>query len=202
MAPDVVRVIQAWPIKTHIKVPTTIRYHNDGHKSWGFQASADDPATLQWFKPLLMDEKDMNPETKSCSYILEARAALKKARKQPQEVVRDYLSLVWTYTIESMKKYVTPFLIDSLPFRVVLTVPATWSMIPNVSARLYQAAQQAGILDKRSCGYTELNMVAELEAAAFATLVDARRDRELAVSYLASSHLSCNNEVVLILQPE
>ena len=195
-------MIQAWPGKTHFKVPTTIRYHNDGHKSWGFQASADDPATLQWFKLLLVDEKDMTPEIKSCAYILEAKAALKKAGKQPQEVVRDYLSLVWAYTIESMNKHLKQELIEGLPFRVVLTVPATWSTIPNASERLFQAAQQSGILDKRSCGDTELNIVAEPEAAAFATLVDARRDRELEVSYLASSHLSCNYEVVLILQAE
>jgi hypothetical protein len=197
-----VRVIQAWPGKIHFKVPTTIRYHNDGHKSWGFQASADDPATFQWFKLLLVDDKDMTPEIKSCSYILEAKAALKKAGKQPQEVVRDYLSLIWAYTIESMNKHLKQELIDGLPFRVVLTVPATWSTIPNASERLFQAAQQSGILDKRSCGDTELNIVAEPEAAAFATLVDARRDRELEVSYLASNYLSCNHEVVLILQPE
>jgi hypothetical protein len=202
---DEVRVIITWPGKTnfkHFKVPTTIRYHNNGHRSWGFQASKDDPATLQWFKLLLVDEKDMAPEVKSCSYILEAKAALKRAGKQPQEVVRDYLSLVWAYTIESINKHFRHEIIDYLPFRVVLTAPATWATTPNASERLFQAAQQSGILDKRSCGDTVLKIVAEPEAAAFATLLDACRDRELEVSYLASSHLSCNHEVVLILQPE
>jgi molecular chaperone DnaK (HSP70) len=137
----------------------------------------------------------MKPELRSCHYIQEAKDALKKAGKQPQEVVKDYLSLVWAYTLESMHKHLTKALVDELPFRVVLTVPATWATIPNASERLYQAAQQAGIRAKRPCGDTELDIVAEPEAAAFATLVDARIEGEIEVRYFDSNlyYLSARN---------
>jgi hypothetical protein len=186
-------VIQAWPGGTSSKVPSTIRYSNDGSTKWGFRASTDDPATLRWFKLLLVDEKDMTPEIKACSYIQEAKAALKNADKQPQEVVRDYLSLVWTYTIESMHRHLGKELVDGLPFRVVLTAPATWSTIPNVLAKLERAAEQAGIADERPCGNTKLDIVQEPEAAAFATLVDVRKDRQLQVSYFWFNQIFWNN---------
>jgi len=93
--PDNVRVIQVWPGGTNSKVPSTIRYKEDGTMNWGFEASTDDPTTLHWFKLLLVDDKDMTAGIQSCSYIQEAKVALRKAGKQPQEVVRDYLSQVW-----------------------------------------------------------------------------------------------------------
>lgn len=122
----------------------------------------------------------------------QAKAALQKAGKKPQEVVRDYLALVWTYTIECMCRHLTPDIIEELPFRVELTVPATWATTPQASERLRQAAAQAGILDRRLGGETELNIVAEPEAAAFATLMDASAEGELEVSQSMKSALPFN----------
>jgi len=186
-------VIQVWPGGTNSKVPSTIRYKEDGTRNWGFEASTDDPATLQWFKLLLVDDKDMAAEIQSCSYIKEAKVALRKAGKEPQDVVRDYLSEVWDYTMKSMHKHLRTEVIDSLPFRVVVTAPATWSKSGRAYARLEQAAEQAGIRKPRPCGVTDLRIVSELEAAAFATMIDAHKDRVLEVYYL-SNNIFCAYE--------
>lgn len=182
-------MIQAWPGETNLKVPSTIRYKENNTRDWGFEASTDDPATLQWFKLLLVDDKDMTAGIQSCSYIQEAKAALKKAGKQPQEVVRDYLSEVWEYTLKIMHKNLPSDIIDSLPFRVVLTAPAIWTKEGKAYARLEQAAEQAGIRKERNGLVTDLRIVSEPEAAAFATLSDARKDRELKVTYLNSNNI-------------
>jgi len=179
---DAVKVVQWGSGGSKYKVPSTICYQKDGSKTWGFDASPEDPNTLEWFKLLLVDEKDMKENIKSCHYIQKARAALAKAGKQPQEVVRDYLSLVWTSAIGSIVKEARRVVVDGLPFRVELTVPATWGEIPYASNRLYQAAVEAGILATRRCGDTELHISHEPEAAAFSTLVDARSDGHLSVS--------------------
>lgn len=71
--------------------------------------------------------------------------------------------------------------VDSMPFRVVLTVPATWGEIPYVSQRLADAAELAGITASRRCGETKLDIASEPEAAAFSTLMDARSDGNLLV---------------------
>jgi hypothetical protein len=131
----------------------------------------------------------MTQDVKTCDKIQEAKAALKKAGKQPQEVVKDYLSLIWEYTKESMCRELTQAVVDSLPFRVVLTFPATWGKVPKASELLYQAAKQAGILARRDCGSTELNTVHEPEAAAFATLKDARTQGELEVYHNLLSYV-------------
>jgi hypothetical protein len=141
----------------------------------------DDPTTFAWFKLLLVDDKDMKEETKTCPYIKKARSSLEASKRQPQEVVKDYLSLIWQHTIENLYKHQTRVVVNALPFRVVLTVPATWAKTPNATDRLRQAAEQAGILDDRPCGDTELDVVAEPEAAAFASIMEQRGGAELAV---------------------
>jgi molecular chaperone DnaK (HSP70) len=179
--PDDLRVIQTWPGGSGVKVPSTIRYHNDGRKFWGFEASLDDPTTLRWFKLLLVDDRDMKQEIKTCPYIKKARSSLEASQKQPQEVVQDYLSLLWGHTIENLCKQQRRVIVDAMPFRVVLTVPATWAKTPNATERLRRAAERAGILDDRPCGETKLHVVAEPEAAAFAIMMEQRGDTELVV---------------------
>jgi molecular chaperone DnaK (HSP70) len=170
--PDDANVIQSWPGGLGDKVPSTIIYHKDGRTSWGFEAPPEDPSTLQWFKLLLMDEKDMKPEVRSHPYVLKARKAIEQSAKQPREVVSDYLALVWGHAIDNIVNTKRRTIVDALPFRVVLTVPAIWGRFPHVIRKLREAARQAGILNPRSGGDTELSIVAEPEAAAFATLKD------------------------------
>jgi molecular chaperone DnaK (HSP70) len=179
--PEVVKVVQWGADGTKFKVPSTIRYHDDGRKIWGFDASPDDVDTLQWFKLLLVEDRDMKENIRNCDYIKKAKASLAKAGKQPQEVVKDYLSLIWTQAVGSICKDMRRVIVDSMPFRVVLTVPATWGEIPYVSQRLVDAAELAGITANRRCGETKLDIASEPEAAAFSTLMDARSDRNLLV---------------------
>jgi len=93
--------------------------------------------------------------------------------------------------MESMHKHLRSEVIDSLPFRVVLTAPATWSTSGKAYARLEQAAEQAGIRKKRPCGVTDLRIVSEPEAAAFATMIDAHKDRALEVYHLELNNIFC-----------
>jgi molecular chaperone DnaK (HSP70) len=175
-------VVQSWPGGSgFINVPSTIRYQNGGGKSWGYQAAKDDPSTIQWFKLLLVDDKNMDDNIRTCEYISSARDAISKAKKQPQEVVKDYLALVWEHIVESMAKFLGDDVVESFPFRVVLTVPATWFETPRASDRLQEAAKEAGIMDHRVCGATQLDVASEPEAAAFQVLRDSREDQNISV---------------------
>ena len=163
-------VIRSWPGGYGIKVPSTIKYHKDGQKSWGFEAASDDPATIQWFKLLLVEEQHLPENIKSCDYLKRARSALRDVGKTAQEVVKDYLALLWERTLDTLRSNYPSTVLNAFPFRVVLTVPATWA--EYAADRLHRAAVEAGIMDSRPCGATTLDIVAEPEAAAFATMVD------------------------------
>lgn len=111
-----------------------------------------------------------------------ATSALRAAHKLPQDVVKDYLSAIWKHTIDNICKQQRRSIVELFPFRVILTVPSTWAKHPDAINRLNEAAKQAGILDVRDAGKTELDFVAEPEAAAFATLEDSRDIGEIRVS--------------------
>lgn len=168
-------------------MPSTIRYQSNGQKQWGFEAPADSPGTLQWFKLLLVDAKDLPPSIASSQYLRQARSTAEAAHKSPQDITRDYLSLLWAHTVEVMRENQGKSVVDVLPFRVVLTVPATWAAIPKIVNLLEKAAEQAGITAHRDCGATTLKIVAEPEAAAFAVIKDAERMEHFYVSFTSES---------------
>jgi hypothetical protein len=97
---------------------------------------------------------------------------VEQAGKTAVEVVADYLRLLWDHTITSMKRERGSRVVDGLPFKVVLSVPAIWK--PYALSRMLVAARMAGILDERLCGDTTLHLVSEPEAAALATLSEYR----------------------------
>ena len=145
------------------------------------EAARDDPTTLQWFKLLLVNDKDLPGSVASCDYLERARAALKVAKKTAQEVVRDYLALLWEHIVDSITKAQRKSIVDQFRFRVVLTVPATWADEPRIVGILEQAATQAGIKAHRDCGQTTLNFAAEPEAAAFSEMKDSEHQNSFQV---------------------
>ena len=96
---------------------------------------------------------------------------LRKVQKTAQEVVADYLKLLWEYTIDDIIKF-HPDYRNLFSIRVVLTVPAIWS--PGAKDKTQKAAKLAGIPG-------DIQMVTEPEAAALATLKDKVGDNGLEV---------------------
>ena len=98
---------------------------------------------------------------------------LSVANKTAQDVVTDYLRVLWNYTLEGIRNYREDFDPDVFSFRLVLTVPAMWS--PQAKERTLQAAKDAGIPGK-------IILVSEPEAAALATLKEKSKEGTLKVS--------------------
>jgi hypothetical protein len=178
--PDDIKIITNWDSTEYAnsdkgKAPTKIAYspvYSDGDSpldlTWGY--GINDTEAIEWFKLLLLDEKDMDKKTRKSPQIKKAQSLLQKAGKSPVQAVADYLRLLWAHAIENIGRDFGEATIEGLPFRVVLTVPAVWTQ--QAVSRMRQAAKRAGILSHRTVGETTLHFVSEPEAAALATFED------------------------------
>ncbi|OAA68266.1 hsp70 family chaperone [Niveomyces insectorum RCEF 264] len=163
-----INLIHSWPGMglEKGKAPTEL-YYDDGHISWGYDIPADaDP--VQWFKLLLLKDEDLGYELRNSEYVRRCRRMLEDTGKTATDLVADYLRLLWEHVIDTICRDRGDAAVDGMTFHVVLTVPAIWKGYAR--QRMEDAVAQAGILDRRAAGKTELSFVTEPEAAALATL--------------------------------
>jgi len=172
------RVVKHWDSvdaqrRTSGKVPTQILYKGNEIK-WGFNIPPEEKP-IQWFKLLLLRPEDMkqpfmDDRIKDFRYVKVAREELRRLNKSAEDVVADYLKMLWQHILADMKRDLGDASVDGQPFRVVMTFPAIWPLYAQ--SRMRQAATMAGILDHRDCGETRLDLCAEPEAAALAVMED------------------------------
>ena len=153
------------------KVPTEIAYNNEGHvSSWGYNIQSHQ-SPLKWFKLLLLNNSDLLPSClQSSKQIKVAREFLKIAGKQVEEVISDYLRVLWKHSLDNIKRSVGNSMLRASRLSVVFTLPAIWPAYAQDKMR--QAIEKAGVLDTREAGATKLTFISEPEAAAISTMAD------------------------------
>ncbi|KAM6516430.1 hypothetical protein FALCPG4_014614 [Fusarium falciforme] len=167
-----IKLITDWPnpeatIANADKVPTIISYQNGGVANWGYEVGLKEDA-FRWIKILLEPKsKYANEEL----YVQGSSNLLGKVNKTVEEIVSDYLRLIWTYTKENIRKHVGDSdWENNFTLQVVLTVPAMWSHAAK--DKTLRAAQRAGLPQ-------DIRLVTEPEAAALATLHDKAEENSL-----------------------
>ncbi|CAG8962469.1 hypothetical protein HYFRA_00014199 [Hymenoscyphus fraxineus] len=167
-----VRLITNWPNPktknaSNDKVPSTISYCNGQVERWGY-SNRDKDETFRWFKILLEPSHKYNDEVKE---VKDASKLLKSLNKSPEEVVADYLKVLWDYTMEDIKQEVKE---DNwkrdYALKVVITVPAMWSDAAKDKTK--KAALMAGLPDN-------ITMITEPEAAALSIIRDKADEESL-----------------------
>ncbi|RDA94398.1 hypothetical protein CP533_2260 [Ophiocordyceps camponoti-saundersi (nom. inval.)] len=148
------------------KVLTTLLYGHDGI-SWGYRISPKD-VPLKWFKLLLLDEEDLPDYIRDSHHIKEAKRQMQSSNRHAVEVIGDFLRQLWGYGIEEMERSMGKRQVASLPFHLIVTVPAIWPLYAR--NRMQQALVHAGILSDK----VTLDFVSEPEAAAVAVMRDSR----------------------------
>lgn len=151
------------------KVPSVISYGPGDSRSWGYGVQPGGQ-TIKWFKLLLLDDKDIPGHVLNSKYLAEERYRLKKLNKHAVEAISDYISLLWTHSLENIGRALGATLLDLSRIQIVTTIPAIWPAYAK--ARMREAISMAGLLDIRSAGETTLTFIAEPEAAALATIQD------------------------------
>lgn len=156
------------------KTPTEIVYAQGESRivqSWGYEIEADQ-TPLRWFKVCLEDKRFLPQYFLESDQLAAARRILVENHLSAVEAAADYLSELWKVTLVGVERELGLSFVDTLPFRITVTVPATWSV--GAMSRLMQAVRQAGIMDDRFCGPTTLKLIPEPEAAALAVLTNVR----------------------------
>lgn len=159
------------------KVPSLIYYNPEARNiSWGYNIP-EGATPIEWFKLLLLDEKDLPDYLKTSKKVKDAGAELRRLRKDAVDVIGDYLRLLWDATLgDAVSTYGTLIngsvvgrkTVGATPIHVVFTVPAIWK--PEIREKMLTAAERAGIFADRNCSKTTWSFVSEPEAAALATL--------------------------------
>ncbi|KEZ45567.1 hypothetical protein SAPIO_CDS1903 [Scedosporium apiospermum] len=170
---DEIHLITTWPGtgREEGKVPTEL-FYEDGKTMWGFEVPRDgDP--VRWFKLLLLKSEDIPSDLVESEFLIRARKMLRENGKTAVDLIADYLRCIWAHAMASIEKARGKSVVDAYQFRVVITVPAIWKGYARQGMK--DAARQAGILDYRAGGETELVFAPEPEAAALATLCEKGR---------------------------
>lgn len=154
------------------KVPSKLVYDLSGRVcGWGWETPANGQVQVQWFKLLLSDEA----KDKGGARVTETQLLLEKViKKQPIDVVADFLRVLWKHTMEQLDLKLNSATVDNIELRIVLTVPANWDH--KAQERTKRAAEKAGLTTKRPSsriGHPTLRLVTEPEAAALAAWTQA-----------------------------
>lgn len=153
------------------KTPSRIAYaeHNEQSKNqWGFEVTPKSKC-FTWMKLLLDPEqasKYDDPELASS----EGQGVLALPHgKSAVDVCSDFLAEVASFSVDHLKKRISPEILRITPLRFCFTVPAVWS--DKAKADTLKAAQQAAKKARLYCGAgVEVFMVQEPEAAAIAAI--------------------------------
>ncbi|KAK7958447.1 hypothetical protein PG988_013295 [Apiospora saccharicola] len=174
--PDLIHEVSHWPAesqnKDEIQVPTI---YDVATNNFGYMVSQD-ALPIRWFKLLLIDDKYVKYDLKSCEYLYDAKWRLEERSMDVVGLIADYLRKIWQHTVSEISVQVD---IDALPLRVAITVPAIWPQYAR--EKMKAAAKRAGMLEYRPIGKTVLQLVEEPEAAALATLFERKNYPETSV---------------------
>lgn len=136
-----IEVIHDWPsqhtkIGTKEKVPSEITYQAGG-LTWGSLVPPDVDRHM-WTKLQL----DPQQEGEAAKIFRELSTSQQTVRKQPVDIVADFLAQVKAHLIKTLDKKYGKALWRSLSVTLVVTVPAVWTDLAK--DRTLQAIEKAG----------------------------------------------------------
>jgi hypothetical protein len=166
-----INFITSWPGtgREEGKVPTELCYTDDGEACWGYDVPPD-KEPFRWFKLLLLNSEDLDPEVRESEFVTRAREMMKDHDHTAVELVADYLRLLWGHIMSTIERALGEIVVEVLRFHVVITVPAIWKGYARQA--MVDAVGESGILDDREAGETSLIFAPEPEAAAISTLLE------------------------------
>ncbi|KAK4226714.1 hypothetical protein QBC38DRAFT_528177 [Podospora fimiseda] len=161
-----IEVISTWDSQ-HInadleKTPTSLAYDDDGNLLWGHAIPFD-------LKQLRLPE-----ETRKSTNLKESRGLLQKLNLTTIEAITIYPRELSLHADDRISKSLGYSLVHESRFNVIITLPAIWPTYAQ--DRMMEDAREAGILDSRAGGETQLTFISEPEAATLATLTEMALD--------------------------
>jgi molecular chaperone DnaK (HSP70) len=146
------------------KAPSTIAYASDNTKLHSDTWEHNVPSGMvqcRWVKLLLdVSTKSTNLDDQHIKNAIGSDLMRLPKNKDAKTVVTDLLRLVYRHVIKTLNDQLGMTTVAQTTFRVVVTVPATWSLAARLATK--QAAQDAGFASGQR---DEMMVVEEPEAA-------------------------------------
>ncbi|KAI8679514.1 hypothetical protein NCS57_00229600 [Fusarium keratoplasticum] len=161
--------------------------------SWGYQVEPSMEKSIKWLKLLLLNEDEIQYD-EIRNWRIRQGQRLHELGTTAVDVVSTFLRKIWSHTLNRLKVVLA---FSLLPLRVAITVPAIWP--PYAERAMRQAAQMAGILDKRDAGETLLRLVQEPEAAGLHFLLEMQPDVHYGDSFVVCDAGGSSVDVVTYL---
>ncbi|KAI9768127.1 MAG: hypothetical protein M1839_004184 [Geoglossum umbratile] len=139
------------------KVPTVMRYADDGSFSWGYEIEQTSKEKLEGIKLLL--DPDQSRQTYALS-LLNTTTSLRKLGKSAIDVAADYIDAIYKHAIANIEKTYPHEFIKGVQKEFVLSVPAIWS----------DRARDDTLTAAKRSGIHPITLIKEPEAAALYTL--------------------------------
>jgi molecular chaperone DnaK (HSP70) len=143
-------------------VPSEVAYLPEGLR-WGSQIPPHQPRQM-WTKL----ELDQRPNGEAAKIVQELTSAASGLRKQPVDIVADFLAQVKTHLMENLDERFGKYLWRTLPITLVITMPAVWS--DAAKARTREAIDKAGFNSLSFPQIRNIMVTTEPEAAAIYTI--------------------------------
>lgn len=165
---DDIVVVSRWPNHREVawKTPSVIAYHSENPRirknHWGYEVTRN-MRQYVWTKLLLDSSVELSAYDDPLLQQMYGSDGFLKLPpgKRAQDVVQDFLSGVYSHTIASIERALSPEVFATLPMECWITVPAIWS--DGAQYATYQAALGAGFGSRAS---DSVKIIPEPEAAA------------------------------------
>ncbi|KAL2816612.1 hypothetical protein BDW59DRAFT_9833 [Aspergillus cavernicola] len=195
-------------MRDEARVPTEVSYHG-GKFSWGYDIPLHVDA-IRWLWFLLLTDRDLEEGTmlSAAAYFatgneVPIHPVAKGFRLRANQVMADYLRGLWDHSIASIAQSHGESFIKNVRFHAVITLPAAWQ--ERGRRAIENAAGEAGIMNDRPAGATQLSIVPRPMATALATLGQdnrlVRQGELYTVCYLGSRRADVQTYQVIQVSP-
>ncbi|KAI9705053.1 MAG: hypothetical protein M1836_006836 [Candelina mexicana] len=157
--PEEIFTITDWPGargRKVPKVPTIIKYNDDGSFTWGYELDQSTEGRIEGIK-LLLDPDQPQPLYVPAS---NTKVELKRLGRSPVDVASDLIGAIYEYALANIEAKYPHGYLELLDKKFVLSVPALWS----------DKAQHATLKAAKHAGIAPITLIKEPEAAALFTL--------------------------------
>ena len=167
-SPKDINIISEWesdmPNNSSLhKVPSMLTYNSKGTvTSWGYDLDSQRDF-VSWFKLSLSEEASERFANEQPQRFEKLEKILAHLKKEPVDVVSDYLRCLWGHATEVIQRAIGRQLWENIGIKIVLTLPAIWDHKAQELTR--KAADMAGLLARTG---TSLELIGEPESAALA----------------------------------
>ncbi|PGH05456.1 hypothetical protein GX51_02980 [Blastomyces parvus] len=187
---DKVHIISSWPgsVEVRHKVPTMIddQSDNSNYRGWGYGISSTTHCS-SWFKLHMAPDDTLSTKDDPLLFQSVGPSLLRIPDGETPEILcEEYLRRLYKHVMERVSTIYGQSVVDALPIKAVLTIPADWDRKYQITLRA--AAQRAGIATRNNDSILTID---EPEAAALAAF-------ETNPGQKANSIFKVNNNVVVV----